>query len=520
MLPSRTYRPEDLIGILRRKFWLILVPFAIVAAGTAVYARTMPDLYSSHAVLQVVSQRVPENYVRPTVTMSLAARLQSIRSLILSRTRLERLILELNLYSNERESGAIMEDLVERMRREVQVQTVQGDIFRVSYTGRDPRVVTAVAERLASMFIDESLRDRAVLAEGTDQFLESQLEEARSRLVEHEQRLEAYQRQFAGQLPSQLSANLQASQNLQTQIRTIVDSMDRDEERRLMFERQLAEIEAQAPVPGDHSGGALTAAEGGQGTATARLAAARKELAGLEARNLTSAHPDVRQAQRAIRDLEQQVDAEALAAPVSAGPNLPPSERARQRRAEELRGALDQLDRQTARNKTDLGRLRAAADGYQQRVEMVPTRETELVELTRDYGTLRATYTNLLSKKEEANISANLERLQAGEQFKILDPARVPQRPITDRTRIRVMGMLAGLGLGVCLVGLLEYFDSTFKTDSEVTGALALPVLAVVPVMASARERRRVRARRAAVWLVLGGTVAGCLAVVAYTLVR
>jgi polysaccharide chain length determinant protein (PEP-CTERM system associated) len=507
MLPGKVYRPEDLLWIARRRYWLLLVPFAVVAAGTAIYARQLPDLYRSQAVLQVVSQRVPESYVRPTVTMSLQARLQSIRSLILSRTRLERLILELNLYPQEREAGAIMEDLVERMRREVQVQTVQGDVFQVGFVGRDARVVTTVAERLASMFIDESLRDRAVLAEGTDQFLESQLEEARSRLIEHEKRLEAYQRRFSGQLPSQLSANLQAAQNLQTQIRAIVDSMTRDQERRLMLERQLAELELQAPVPGDHSSGA--APDGGRGTTGQQLAAARKALAALEARNLTDAHPDMRQVQRAIRDLERLADAEALAAPVSAGPNLPPAELARQRRVEELRQAIDQLDRQTAKNREDERRLRA-----------VPTRETELVELTRDYGTLRGTYTNLLTKKEEANISANLERLQAGEQFKILDPARVPVRPITDRTRVRMMGMLAGLGLGVCLIGLLEYRDSAFKTDSEVTSVLSLPVLAVVPAMESKEEQGRAKVRRLALGLGLGSVVAVCLAVVAYTLVR
>src|SRR4051794_15912408 len=91
MLPGKVYRPEDVLWILRRRYWLILVPFAVAAAATSIYARGLPNLYRSEAVLQVVSQRVPEKYVSPTVTMSLQARLQAIRSLILSRTRLERL---------------------------------------------------------------------------------------------------------------------------------------------------------------------------------------------------------------------------------------------------------------------------------------------------------------------------------------------------------------------------------------------------------------------------------------------
>src|SRR5262245_45330243 len=246
MLPGKTYTPEDIIMVLRRRFWLLLVPLAVVSAGVAVYARMLPDVYRAEATLQVVAQRVPENYVRPTITSSLQDRLQSIKQLILSRTRLERLIEELSLYPEERKTG-IMEDIVDRMRGQVGVVTVQGDVFKVSFVGSDPRTVMKVADRLGSMFIDESLRDRAVLAEVTGQFLSSQLEEARTKLVDHEKKLEEYRRKFTGQLPEQLQANLQAEQNVQVQIRTIVDSVGRDQERRLMLERQLTELENTDP---------------------------------------------------------------------------------------------------------------------------------------------------------------------------------------------------------------------------------------------------------------------------------
>ena len=63
----------------------------------------------------------------------------------------------------------------------------------------------------------------------------------------------------------------------------------------------------------------------------------------------------------------------------------------------------------------------------------------------------------------------NLERRQIGEQFRIIDPARMPERPISpDRCGINMMGLLAGLALGLALVALLEYRDTTFKTDEDV----------------------------------------------------
>jgi hypothetical protein len=80
--------------------------------------------------------------------------------------------------------------------------------------------------------------------------------------------------------------------------------------------------------------------------------------------------------------------------------------------------------------------------------------------------------------------------------------------------------MLAGLVLGLGWVALLEYRDSTLRTDDEVMRVLAVPVLAVVPLMQSDAERRRVFRRRLMVGVGLGSTVTACLAVLAYTFVR
>jgi capsular polysaccharide biosynthesis protein len=186
-----------------------------------------------------------------------------------------------------------------------------------------------------------------------------------------------------------------------------------------------------------------------------------------------------------------------------------------------LRADLDQLTNHIAAQQAEEERLRTVTSVYQQRVEATPTRESEMIELTRDYGTQQDLYASLLRRREDAKIAANLERRQIGEQFEVIDPARLPERPFSpDRQTMNGMGMGAGLMVGVLLVGLLEYRDRSFKTDDEVTTVLALPVLAIVPLMRSDAERRRARFRTAAISLVFGATVAGCLAVVAYTFVR
>jgi hypothetical protein len=94
-------------------------------------------------------------------------------------------------------------------------------------------------------------------------------------------------------------------------------------------------------------------------------------------------------------------------------------------------------------------------------------------------------------------MALRLEQRQIGEQFKIIDGARLPEKPISpDRFRINMFGILAGLGLGLGLVAFLEYRDTSFKSDDDVMTTLALPVLAVIPVMTNAGERRHARRRK------------------------
>ena len=140
-----------------------------------------------------------------------------------------------------------MEDVVERMRNDIEVQPVRGDAFWVAYMSGEPRTAMKVAERLASMFIEENLKDREVLAEGTDQFLEAQLDDARRRLIEHEKKLEAYRGSYTGELPSQLTSNLQVIQNTQMQLQSLAESLSRDRDRRMSSERAIAELQAPPP---------------------------------------------------------------------------------------------------------------------------------------------------------------------------------------------------------------------------------------------------------------------------------
>ena len=519
MIPGKQYTPEDIALIAWRRKWWAILPAVAITMGVYAWVRTLPNLYRSDTLILVVPQRVPENYVRSTVTTRIEDRLQAITQQILSRTRLERIIQDFNLYQEARKT-AIMEDIVDRMRGNIGVQVVKGDAFRVSFTSNDARTAMRVTERVASLFIEENLRDREVLAEGTNQFLEAQLEDARRRLIETERKVEEYKRQFSGELPEQRDANMQGLHNAEMQLQSLTEALNRDRDHRLVVERLIADAETPsdaAPIvtPPPPQAGPDGVAAGA--TSAQQLEVAQAALQGMQTR-MTPQHPDIVRMKRVIAELQKKADAEALARPVSAAtaPGMTAAETLKRNRLAEMKAEIEKIDKQIAARMETEQRLRAAMATYQQRIEAAPGRGSELTELTRDYQTLQGMYTSLLSKKEDSKVAANLERRQIGEQFKILDPARLPERPTSpNRPQLQSMGLMAGLGFGVALMGLIEYLDKTLKSEGDVTAALNLLVLATVPILPEvggrAARRRKLMAVSATVLL---AAVAGAAAVV------
>jgi len=500
MLPGKQYKPEDYVEMVWRRKWLAIVPFVVVSAGTAIGTQFLPNEYRSEARILIVPQQVPENFVQPTVTTRLDARLQAITQQIQSRTRLERIIQELNLYENERQT-MIMEDVVEMMRRNVGIaiprdRRGEPGYFTISFTAEAARPAMQVTERLASQFITESLQDRTVQADQTNQFLETQLEDARRRLLDHEKRLEEFRRKYVGQLPSQVQSNLAVMQNTQAQLQGVADSVNRDRDRQLVLDKMMADLVAvsaakqQAEPARDGTPAPPPIAE--------QLKGARAGLRALELR-LTPEHPDIIRANRVVRDLEEKAADEELNTPVGTGivparPPLPPADLSR---LSQLVAERESLDRRIVASRAEEARLQRVLADYKTRVEASPQRESEEVELTRDYGSIKAQYETLLARSQQSRVAADLERRQIGEQFKLIDAARLPERPISpDRPRMNIMGAVAGLIVGLALIGLIEYRDTTFRTDEDITLSLALPVFAVIPTMISRREKKVRRRRR------------------------
>src|SRR5262249_45766654 len=185
--------------------------------------------------------------------------------------------------------------------------------------------------------INQNLKDRETQAESTSQFLSSQLQDAKARLLEQEQKLERYRRAHAGQLPSQLQGNLQAMQNPHLQLQALDETMNLARERRLLIERQIADTEQTPPAPENPDATA--------GTTAQQLEVAQGRLESFKLR-YTPNHPDVIALQRAIADLQKRLAEEAAQGPRAAAKPPSAAEVARQKRILDIKAEPGGVDRQ------------------------------------------------------------------------------------------------------------------------------------------------------------------------------
>jgi capsular exopolysaccharide synthesis family protein len=115
-------------------------------------------------------------------------------------------------------------------------------------------------------------------------------------------------------------------------------------------------------------------------------------------------------------------------------------------------------------------------------VQATPTHEIAISELSRGYEATKARYNTLLAKQQEMRLASGLERVNQSMSFKVVEPASLPPGPSSPRrSRLMLMGLLAGLGLGFLTALGLEQMNSTIATVRDLQSYTDLPVLAALP---------------------------------------
>jgi polysaccharide chain length determinant protein (PEP-CTERM system associated) len=507
---------HDYLEIARRRKWYIIIPLAISIVVSLAVCKVLPKVYRATTLILVQPQSVPEKYIQSTITSTVIDRLSTLSQEILSRTRLEKVIQEFNLYADLRQK-APMEVVVEKMTKAIEVAVAKGlqggyrsdksqNAFSISYEGEEPRTVMMVTNKLASLFIEENLKDRAMQAESTSEFIIKELTRIEEALAKKEQELRKFRERNMGQLPQQLDANIKIMEGLQQQLQRVGDGIRAAEDKATVIQGQIEILTRSQPSvvsSGPHkelisNGDSLEGGQGPEDLIVAQYNQLKRDLISAQAK-YTDSHPDIIELKRKIANLEPKAK-ELISRQEAAAEARRKERKVRQEKALSGEDAILVADPATERlvaqyreqhtsaileakrMRDEERKLKDQVSGYQKRIEDTPKREQELSILIRDYDLLKANYQSLLDKRIQSQMAENLERKQQGEQFRILDPARLPEKPVKpDRERILLIGTFIGLVSGLGLAWFRESMDQSFYNVADLEDYLKLSVLAEIP---------------------------------------
>jgi uncharacterized protein involved in exopolysaccharide biosynthesis len=513
MIAHRELGLEDYLAIGRRRLGAVLIwGFVACVVGFLVSFALTPK-YTSRSLLLVEGQIVPEGYVKPIVTERVSDRMATLTQNVLTRTRLVPLVNRLGLARK----GKSVDEVVEAIRDNVTVtqadpnaspdaangsssasgsassgapnqgalptkrkarpgETDTDDVpgFYVSYTANNSRDAQQVCAEIASMLLQENLELREQVAHDTTDFLTRQLDQAKRNLDEMDNRLSDFKKEHMGRLPTDDDKNLKILAAVNSQLDANTQGLTRAQQDKSFAESLLAEQTA-----------AWNSLHASPNLPSLRdeLVTLQNQLVILQAR-YTDDYPDVVKTKNDIAKVKAKIAEAATGMPAAASgasdAKLEPGEILR------LRQVIHQDDTAISQASREQKRLRELSDTYQSRLAVSPDIEDQYKQLTRDNETAHKIYDDLLSNKNAADVQAEMERAQQGEQMKLLEPASLPGSPsFPVRWMFAAGGLGAGLAIGLAVAFWLELRDKSLCSEADVVAALELPMLVFLPDVAS-----------------------------------
>ena len=494
------------VAIARRRHMHILIPLFLGWLAVWAASWVLVPRYRSGTLILVEQPTMPRDYVTPNINDDLQQRMQSITQQILSRTRLLHIIEGKHLYGNA-QSPMAPDDQVERMRKDIEIELVrdgQGGVnaFNVYYTAGDPHIAQQVTSELTDLFINENLEVRQRQSEDTTKFLEDQLETARQSLAEQEEKIREFKGQHVGELPGQLGSNLQILSGLQSQLRNEEEALNTAKQQRTYLQSLVAQYRSlKVSTAGDGGPAALPEID-------QELERLRAQLADLSS-HYTERHPDIRRLKDQIAKTQRVRD--HLVAQVQAGgsDNAATNEVATQSpMLAQLQGQLQSNSVEIANREHSIADLKSRVTEYQARLNQEPVREQQLADLTRGYDQSKASYDELLKKKNESAMATSMELLQQGERFRVLDPPSLPTRPsFPNRLKFCGIGLAVGLALGIFVAAVFEMVDDRLYSEKEIKKLLPVPVICEIPVIETAMEKRSTHRRELRQWIATAAVI-------------
>jgi succinoglycan biosynthesis transport protein ExoP len=474
-------------AVARRRCWMFVLPFFVGWAVVWSISWLLPSVYRSSTLILV--QRQSSQLVVNNPAQEVQSRMDSITQQVYSRTTLVNVATKLGLFAEQRASGKLTDDeLVERMRKNIEIEVVQSSdripsSFKIYYSSPNPEIAQQVNSELTNSLINGSLENSLADIDRQNKVLDSGLEEARVKLAAQEEKVRQYKDLHMAELPSTLQSNLQILAGKQSQLQNEQEALNQARQRRAYLESALTQYNtvASATKPGETPVG-LPALD-------QELQRLRAQLTDLSAR-YTDQHPDVRKLKEQISSTQRIRDqlasqlknksdnpTDAANDPTSSAPLI------------EVRSQLKSNELEISNRERGIAALQAEINGYQARLSNTPIREQELADLNRDNEQLKAFYDQLLSKKNQAGMAERIAREQQGDRFTMQDPPSRPSKPDSpNRFRLGVLGLFAGLALGLVVAGGVEFLDDRVYDESVFKQMVPAEVLVEIPALHTPQE--------------------------------
>jgi uncharacterized protein involved in exopolysaccharide biosynthesis len=535
--------PNYLAALTRRK-----LVFGGVALGTfllgALVAFTLPPVYRSTAIIQIEQQEIPQDLVRSTITSFADQRVQMMGQRIQSTTNLERIIKKFNLFPKEQRTYGL-ERTIGNTREAVSLKMISADVmdprsgrpiqaniaFSLAFDYDQPEVAQKVANELVTLYLSENQKTRTKQATETATFLSEEANKQQTRIKDLELQLATFKEEHAGELPELMSLNLQLMQRTENQLMDVERQLRSLEERKIYLQSELSLIEPNLVIYGS-DGKRIMGSED-------RLRAMESEFTQLSSR-YTDQHPDIVKLNREISVLREQLNwgsdpeihkelrkvkeslnaarekyseshpdvrllkrmIEAIETEVANRDEMPGERKSKDKPNNpayiQLKAQLDAARTEVKSYKQERKDLIARLADYEDRLTQTPQVEKEYNSITREYESVLKEYSVTRARLMEAQLAESLERDHKGERFSIVEPPRLPERPISpNRPAILIIGLLLAVALGAAAVTAVEILDDRIHGTGDAKKLSGDGLLVTVPYIATERERRRDRTRLA-----------------------
>jgi polysaccharide chain length determinant protein (PEP-CTERM system associated) len=466
-----------------RRWYAVIVAWLVAIAGwTWVYLT--PNRYEATARVYIDTQSI----LKPLMSgLTVAPNMDQIVTMmtrtLISRPNMEKVARMTDLDVTAK-TPKELEVLLDGLASDIKLEAARGDnLYVIRYQHRDPETAKRVVQSLLTILVESSLGTKRKDTDTAKRFIEDQLKSYEEKLLAAEQALKEFKQKHVGLMPGEggdyftkLAAAQQALAEAQLALREA-------ESRRDQLKRQLAderpELDKEAPAA------ALSNPE-----LDARIQEQQRRLDQLRL-VYTEQHPDVVATKRLIEKLEQQKLAEAKnrkPTAASAGSVVNPY-------YQQLAISLSEAEANVASLRARVNELAARHAQLKHAVNMVPEVEAQLTQLTRDYEVNKANYEALLKRRESAEISEQMEAKTEVIDFRVVDPPRVPSKPVfPNRPLLVSLVLLLALGAGVAVAFLISQIIPVIPDRTALREVAPYPILGSVSMVwnpAQKRQRRR-----------------------------